>query len=65
MRRECGEQGVGELGHEHVCIQEAVFLHRDRGFSAIPSFLPENHIIILSKERKRGQAMPKQSGADL
>lgn len=56
MWRERGEQGVSELGHEHVCIQEAAFLHGHWGFSAIPSLLPENHIIILSKERKRGQA---------
>lgn len=57
MRRQCGEQRVSELGHEHIRIQEAAFLHRDRSFSAIPSFLPENHIIVLPKESDNAKAV--------
>lgn len=67
MGRQCGEQGVSELRHKHIRIQEAALLHGDRGFSTISSFLPENHIIILPTEKKSQAAytMLKHSAAEI
>lgn len=44
---ECGEEGVAELRHEHVRVQQRVLLHGDWRLPAIPVLVPVKHVIVL------------------